>query len=787
MLKNYLKIAFRNLGRHKTFSFINIAGLSISLAFVLLIAAYAQFEMGMNKFNKNYDRIYKVGEGDTPAPVAELIKSNLPQIKEATRIQGGIGFTTIKYGEKVMIVKNVIYSDPDFFNVFTFPAIKGNPQAALAQPMSLVLTESEAERIFGNADPIDKVVEMNNAYDLTVRAVIEDVPQNSSLQFDGVISFASLKRIQGSPTFNPYDWYEINYETYVLFPRECNGVELASQIKSLVLKNMPPADRGFVNPEAYPFKNVYYNAELSSFSSHGSMERDFALISIGALILLVAMINYINLSTARVSTRNKETGVRKTIGASRASLIIQFLSESVVISVVSMIAAVLIAMVLVELFRQFIDSRLSLFPDFILLRAIVFLAFAIVVGVLSGIYPAFFLTSFEPNSILKGDIHHGQGKAFLRKSLIVFQFAITIVLLASTIVIYSQLGYMKNKPLGFQKNNIVYFWINKEIYQQRDAFKTKMLSLSSIEDFAYSYSVPGSMGMQWSDSLGYKGMGIPVIFNSVPTTSEFIRLMGMKIIEGRNFIPNDTNDVNNVIVNQAFARKYGLQEPLSAEFPDYGKDRGKIVGVVKDFNFQSLRSPVTPLAFIDMPDLSWNIGCGVIKMRSSSYADIKSTIDGLTATWREFSPDFPVQYYFLDQALAREYRSDDQFETAFFWFSLFAIFITCLGLFGLTAYTVEQRTKEISVRKILGATVTGITFMLSKQFVMLLLISNVIAWPVAYYVTNRWLRDFAYRIDFSLWIFVMSAAIALAVALLTVSFQTIKAATANPVEALRYE
>lgn len=344
--------------------------------------------------------------------------------------------------------------------------------------------------------------------------------------------------------------------------------------------------------------------------------------------------------------------------------------------------------------------------------------------------------------------------------------------------------YVRNKPLGFQKENITYFPVNREIYDKKDVFKNKILQLSSVNDFSYSASVPGLMGMTWGMNLKYKGKENQVWFHAVPTSSNFIDLMGMKILKGRNFIPNDSNDIGSVVINQAFAEKFGLKKPFEARLTSMGKGKGNIAGIVKDFNFEPLYSQVNPLAFFYFPG---EIGYGVIKINSSSYKDIKSVVNNFKSIWKKVSPDFPVEYNFLDENLARQYKAEERFETVFFYFSLFAIFIACLGLFGLTAYVVEQKTKEISIRKILGATIPGITAMLSRQFILLILLSNIIAWPVAYYITNNWLNDFAYRININIWFFILSALIALIIALFTVISNTVKAATANPFESLRYE
>jgi putative ABC transport system permease protein len=785
MYLNYLKIAFRNLRRYKTFSIINIAGLSISLALVIIIAAFTQVELRVNKFHTNYERIYKVGKNTTPAPIADIIKSNLPEIKKVARIDEDqrSKSVTLTYGNNPMKVKDLIYADPDFFDIFSFQALKGNPQKALKEPMSLILTDSEAKAIFGRQDPIGKIVKINNVCDLTVKAVIKDVPQSSSWQFNGIISFSSIKDILFGGHDDAYSWNNYDYETYILLPNSSDKAVLVKNIESVLVKNLPQSNKD-INTDLFPFKDIYYNPELSNFNSHGSVEKNFALISIAMLILLIAVINFINLSTARVSARNKEAGVRKTIGASRFDLVVQFLSESIAMSVISMIAAVLLALVLVEIFSKSIDIHLVIFPDSVFSRCIIFLVVAIVLGVLSGIYPAFYLTSFKPSSILRGNIYFGNGKTFFRRTLIIFQFSITIVLIISTALIYRQMEYVRNKPLGFQKENIIYFPNNSELDSKRDVFQTKILQSSYVEDFSYSSSVPGEMEMVWGLQLKYEGKESKILFHSVPISCDFIRLMGMKIIEGRGFIDKDTNDAWNVIINESFAKMYGIKDPLKVRLTGMGGGKGNIVGVVKDFNFASLHSKVEPLVFFNCPE--W-IGYGLIKLKSSNYGNIRAVINNLKSVWKEISPDFPIEYHFLDESLNNKYKAEERFEKEFLSFSLFAIFIACLGLFGLTAYTIEQRTKEISIRKILGATITGITMMLSKQFIVLVLISNIIAWPVAYYMVNNWLKEFAYRIDISMWVFLLSGTLALVIALVTVSTNAIKAATANPVKSLKYE
>jgi len=780
MFKSYLTIAFRNIKKYKIFSLINIIGLSISLAVVILISSYAELELGTNKFHQNYDCIYKIGKESTPAPVADVIKSDIPEIKKTTRVQSIFTTSvTMRYADKdPFTVKNLIFTDPDFFNIFSFPAVKGNLQTALIEPMAIVLTETEADRIFGKENPINKTIKLNNEYDLIVKAVIKDIPQNSSMKFGGVASLLSIIKMRGQP----FDWPFNDYETYFLVSKNVNRADLYKKIELVMKKRLPEGSKE-LNTEIFPFEDIYYNPELSNFHTHGSVEKSFTLISLAILILLIAVVNFINLSTARASNRIKEMGVRKTVGASRFSLIKQFLNESIMISFISMALAVLLASESSFLFNHLMDLQLSVFNGAVLNRIIIFSVGALLLGILAGIYPAFYLSSFKPGLILHGEIHQQRGRSYLRKILIVFQFAITVILIVSTFVIYKQLEYFENKPLGFQKENIIYFKTNREVFENKDVFKNKILQIPVVKDFAYSFAVPGEMSLDWRHNLKYEGKEKNIWFTIVTASPDFMRLMGMKIVDGRTFFENNKNDEMNLIINESFVREYGLKNPFQAQFEGM-PGNGNIVGVVKDFNYKSLHSKVEPLVFINAPD--W-FSCGVVKVSSTNYNDIKKVINKLEFLWKQVSPNFPFEYNFLDESLASQYKAEEHFEKTFIGFSSLAIIISCLGLFGLVSFTTEQKTKEIGIRKVLGASVSSLFYMLSKEFLKWVVIADIIAFPIAYYFMNKWLEDFAYKIEISWWIFILSGGIALMIALLTVSFQVIKAAIANPIESLKYE
>jgi putative ABC transport system permease protein len=780
MLKNYFKIAFRNIWKFKVFSLINIIGLSISLAVVIIIASYAEEELSENKFHRNVDCIYKIGKEKTPAPVADVIKSDIPEIKKTARVQSIFTTTvTLKYADKdPLTFKNLIFADPDFFNIFSFPAIKGNLQTALNEPMTVVLPEADAYRIFGNENPIEKTITLNNEFNLTVKAVIKDIPQNSSMKFCAVVSLSSITKMRGQQL----DWPFNDYETYFLTSNNTNKADLEKKVE-LVMKRRLPAGSKVLNMEIFPFKDIYYNQELSSFQEHGNIEKNITLVSIAVFILLIAVINFINLSTARASTRTKEMGVRKTIGASRFSLIKQFLSESMMISFVSMAFAVFLASESSFLINSSMGLKLSIFNGGVLNRILIYSAGALLIGILAGLYPAIYLSSFKPGLILKGDIHQKRGKGHLRKILIVFQFAVTVILIVSTLVIYKQLKYLQNKPLGFQKENIIYFKANKEIFDNKNVFKDKVLQIPAVKEYAYSSAIPGEESLEWRHDLIYEGKKNNIWYSIAPISPDFMRLMGIKIVDGRNFYENSKEDEWNIIINESFTKKYCLKNPFNAKIEGI-IGNGKIVGVAKDFNYKSLHSKVEPLVFVNAPD--W-FSYGVVGLKSSNYKDVKQVINRLELLWRELSPDFPFEYNFLDESLALQYKSEEHFEKTFIGFSFLAIFISCLGLFGLVSFTTEQKTIEIGIRKILGASISSVFYMLLKEFLKWVVIANIIACPVAYYFMNKWLQDFAYKIEISWWVFILSGGIALVIALATVSFQAIKAATANPTESLRYE
>ncbi len=778
MLKNYFKIAIRNLRKFKVFSVINITGFSISLAIIILLALFIENELSVDKFHTNKNRIYKISKGNIPAPVSEIIKSNIPEAENVVLVDNNSNNNlTINYNGIPRTINDIIYTEPGYFNIFSFKSIRGDAREALDKNMSMVLTSTLARRIFGNDNPIGKIVKIDNKHDVTINAVIEDIPQNSSIQFQSAISLKSLKQIWGTKN-DPFDWVHWNYSIYVLSDINSREADLISKITT-VLKNSIPKEHSDMNIDVISFREMYYYPEVHGLQRYGSIKKNSVLITLGILILFITIINYVNLSTARAVTRKKEIGVRKTIGASKIFLISQFLSECVVYSFISIILALIIAELLLPIFNGIVDLKLTLFPDLVFYRSVIFFLLSISLGVLSGIYPAFYLSSLKPEYIFKGESNSNSKRGYLKKGLIIFQFTTATILITATIVIYNQMEYINDKQLGFEKDDIVYFTMNDGIYANKGVVKSKILQFPEVKDFAYSFDVPGKMYMRWGMKLKYEGEESNVWFTCAYSSAEYMKMMNMQIVEGRGFYENDSTDYGKFIINEAFAKENNLDKPLESVF----SGNQTIVGVVKDFNYQSLHSKVEPLVFINAPCYN----TGLIKLKSASYIDVRNTLEKLEIIWKEVSPDFPFEYNFLDDTLKNLYQTESRFEKIFIGFSVLAVLIACLGLWGLTTFITEQKTKEIGVRKILGATIRNITVMISKQFVLLVIISNFIAIPASYYFMNKWLQDFAYRIDITWWMFALSGGIALVIALATVSYQAVKAALANPVESLKYE
>jgi putative ABC transport system permease protein len=684
--------------------------------------------------------------------------------------------------EKTFVIKNFGWADSSVFDVFTFYFIAGNPKTALDDPFALVLTESFAQRIFGNDEAVGQTLMVNNRHEYHVTAVIKDL-ERTHLRFDVLAPFENLGKIIGQSELDSFNSW--NLATYVLLPETHDRAAVAGKITDLfhdTLKEIWKVDFAF---DLYPAKEIYFSR--NAWGNQGNKPMVYTFMAIALFILLIACVNFLNLSTARASLRAKEVGIKKVVGSTRKRLVTQFLGESVLFSLISFVVAIGLASTFLQEFNRLIQRRLSM--DYFWHPSVlcIFIVGAILVGIMAGIYPAFYLSAFRPVAVLKGERTKGVRSGVFRKVLISFQFAISIILIIATTIVLKQLQYIKNKDLGFEKEHIIYmeFARNRNVRKNKDAFRERLMQYPQIQKVTYSQGRPGLV-YNW-EGFEYRGERSGyAIFTVDP---EYLDVYGLELVAGRNFSrERSTDQFRKCLLNETAVRTLGLEEPVGTilHHDDLGgssfpvKDV-EVIGVVKDFHYQTLRFPIQPQMF------GWNDGWHWMASVKISSENVPATIAHIEKTWMEFSPEFPFDFHFVDDLLDRIYQNEERLAKTIGYFAGLGIFIACLGLFGLAAFMAEQRTKEIGVRKVLGASVGGILLLLSKEFSKWVVMANVVAWPLAYFGMHKWLADFAYRTDIGVWPFVLSATLALAIAMTTVSYQSMRAATANPIDSLRYE
>ena len=796
MLKNYFKIAFRNLLRHKGFSFINVAGLAIGMACCILVTLFIMDELSYDRYSKNSDRIYRVvkdfvnddgttlPDATTPPAIGAAIQKDIPEIEHVARLMPGWGRKFyIRNGEKRFIEENVYRADSSIFDVFTFKFIKGDPKTALQPPNAIVLTESAASKYFGKENPIGKTIEMDDWDPQIVTAVVKDVPENSHFKFDLLIPLRFRNRDGSLVNINTnWGWY--NYYTYMKLKPNTNIQLVDKKIRDVFKKNQPENKNNFYSQA---LTSIHLDSNLK-WELRPNSDRIYVYIFgvVALFILIIACINYINLATARSSLRAKEIGVRKVSGAVRSSLVGQFLAESVLVALLSAILALCIAEVLLPGINQVTEKNLVLLrnPNILLIGG-VFL-FSILIGLVAGLYPAFYLSSFEPVRVLKGTALGLNQRLNLRKVLVVTQFTISIALIIGTLVVMQQIKFIQNAKLGLNKDHVI--MINDVGYlsrSDRQSIKNSILQIPGVKNAANTDGIVG--GQNWTTTLRWKGSKSGLLVNFLNIDNDYLQTLNLELKEGRNFsrdFPSDTADA--IILNESAVKQLGVPEPAVGQqiVLDESADTiiyAKVVGVVKDFHFTSLKNEIKPFAFFTDNNRQWYL---TVKLDGSN---LQGTIDKIKTTWEKQVQSRPFQFFFLDETYAKLYKAEQNFKSIFFYITAVAIFIACLGLFGLSAFTIAQRTKEIGIRKVLGASVTGIVSMLSGDFIKLVLIAALIALPVAWWVMHQWLLDFVYRVNIGWWVFVTAISLAVLIALVTISFQAIKAAITNPVKSLRTE
>jgi putative ABC transport system permease protein len=805
MFKNYLKVSLRNLWKNKAFSAINIIGLATGLAVCLLIVLYVVDELSYDKYNVNADRIYRLDAdiffnntsaifAEAPDPLAITLKRDFPEIEEAVRLNKQDDILVKKDNQNVQD-HNAAFADSTFFKVFTVPMIHGNPATALKEPNSIVIDETTAKKYFNSTDVVGKTLVVDNTNYCKITGVIKDIPKQSHFHFRFI-------RPRGKDNDS---WLSNNTYNYVMVRpgvtqqklqkdvdatiNKYLGKELETQLHA-TLTDLKNKGSHFIY-HAIPLTDIHLRSNKSyEIEVNGDITYVYIFSVIAIFILLIACVNFMNLSTARSANRAKEVGIRKVAGSLRTHLITQFLTESVLLSFFSLLLAILIAALLLPLFNQLAAKDMSVSTLFSTWLFPVMIGLVFVVGCVAGSYPAFYLSAFQPIEVLKGKIAKGFKSSWLRSGLVVFQFTISIILIIGTIVIYNQLDYIRSRKIGYNRDQVFVlhnaWYLDKQIHTFRD----ELLNIPGVTNATISGDLPTGTGFDTNGWFRDAAMDPTkaVVLNNFFVDENYIPTLGMEMKEGRNFSKDFPTDSVGIILNETAVKVLGFKDPLkevlySPNFYDggvHGATANHIIGVVKDFNFSSMHNNVAPL--IIQEGENW----GAIAVRINSK-NIPSVINSIQTKWNSMTNGQPFNYTFMDADFNKIYTAEQQTGKLFITFAVFAIFIGCLGLFGLVTYAAEQRTKEIGVRKVLGASVGGIVAMLSKDFAKLVLIAALIAFPVAWWAMHSWLQSFAYRINISWWIFIVAGAAAILIALITVSLQAIRAAIANPVKSLRTE
>lgn len=802
MLKNYFKIAVRNLIRKSGYSLINISGLAVGLSCCLLLALYITDERSYDRFHQQAKDIYRVNVtyeyGGSSAKMYNTPTALLPGIlREFSEVKTGVRLfdvsifspVVVQYEQEKHQEKKFLYADSSFFDVFSFELIKGNPSTALAQPNAVVVTESVAKKYFGDADPMGKIVKINNAQDFQVTGVVEDLPHNSHFHFDFLASFASLNAA-GSET-----WYSANYATYIVFENAANRQKLEKEISAFVAGQLGEefASSGYsFSYDLMPITDIHlYSDVQAEMEPQGSIKNIYIFTVIGVLILLIACINYMNLSTARSADRAREVGMRKVMGAFKKQLFYQFMGESVIITLLATAISIALVGAVLGSFNTFTGKALTIghLLSYPILPGL--LLIIVVVSLLAGAYPALSLASFQPGDVLKGSFKRSSKGNFLRKILVVVQFSISIFLIIGTLVIYKQLNFMRDKKLGYDKENMLVISTDKEVNKNFERIKQQLELRTDVVGVSIASENPANINGGYSIHVegmeGEKTLSV----NAVTVDKDFVSNLGMELLEGKDFTEADVErstreDFNtreySFLVNEELVKQILLTPGgIVGRRAMLNGRKGVVAGVLKDFHFSSLKNKINPLVLFIEPSQYNEI---LVKINP---VDMEQTLAGVSAVWAEQVPHRPFDYRFLDQEYQKLYDNELRLGDIFTMFASLAIIIACLGLFGLVAFTVEQRTKEIGIRKVLGATIASLFLLVSRDFAKLVIIAFLITAPLAYYGMSQWLAGFEFKVTIGFLPVFLAVAMALLLSLITISYQSVKAAMMNPVDTLRNE
>jgi putative ABC transport system permease protein len=801
MFENYLKTAYRNIKKHLGYSLINVAGLAIGMACCILILFFVFDELSYDKFHENHARIYRVTRkwfnadgvvnlhlGHVAPPVAPLLKNDFPEIVHAVRLIG-VGGLLVGRDSAFYEESRFFFAEEDLFKVFTFDMIAGDPDTALRDPFSVVITDEMAERYFGMEDPIGQSLAIqasSQKADMKVTGVIKPLPHNSHFHADFLGSFTTYEAIVGDQELQ--NWGSNNYATYLLMQEGYDIERLKAQLDPFIDRHYGEGLSQRTKLELQRLTDIHLYSHLDSeIEANSDITYVFVFSIIALFILLIACVNFMNLATARSASRAKEVGLRKIIGAQRPQLIRQFLSESIITAIISLMIAIGVVLAVLPTFNRFIGRNLSLNISGNVSIFLSLFLIAIFVGLLSGIYPAVFLSAFKPIRVLKGNLDAGKKGFSFRTVLVIFQFAISIILIICVGVVSRQLDFMRTRNLGFDEEHVVVLPSSPAIISRLEGFKTRLIQNPNILSISAAKRVPSGRLL---DSAGARVLSgetsQPIDFRiaQLRVDYDYIPTFKMEMAAGRNFSREmGTDPTQAFIINETAAKRIGWKSPEEAigKGFGYGRRNGQIIGVVKDFHFESLHQEISPIVmFLSKTDMSQ------ISIRIASE-NIPQTMAFLKDIWAEMRPNYPFSYYFIDENFDQLYKSEEKLGRIFSYFAFLSVLIGCLGLFGLASYSSERRTKEIGIRKVLGASSPSISFLLSKEFTKWVLLANVIAWPAAYLIMSWWLQNFAYRSGIGIGTFFLAGGIAWGIAFLTVSYQALKASIADPVTALKYE
>ncbi|MCP4723972.1 MAG: FtsX-like permease family protein [bacterium] len=787
MFKNYTKMTIRNIRRNKGYSFINIFGLSIGIACFSLMLLWVLNELSYDGFHRNSDNIYRIIQKQnsngvithlsrTPPPIAKYLEENYPEVLTGVRIWNNSN-TTFSYQNREYAERG-IFADPELFTVFDFPILQGDVAPALEDPNSIFISERFAKKVFGNETALGKVLDAGNNRMMNVAGVFRNVPKNSHLQFDFVRPFEQIKRYG----IRMNQWQNSNNPiySYIHVSDNVNISALNSKIASIITDNVPSRDT-----EIYlqNLNDVYLRSDFTGdVSGLGNISFVYIFSIMAVFVLAIAVINFVNLTTAKSAKRAKEVGVRKVTGASRINLVRQFFVESIILSFISMVISCFIVISSMPVFNNLTGKTIDFNIQNILLYGSILLGITLVTGILSGIYPALFLSSFKPVTVLKGTLRSGIKGSMLRKSMVLVQFALSSILVLGSLIVFGQLNYLRNKDMGFERKDLIYLPMTSNLRTNFDTFKDQLLNDPAVLNASVCSHLLTDVThiggyIDWEGNMSENKAAM----NCLLVDPDFVNTMSMNILEGRDFSSVLSTDTSKAfILNEEAVKQMGIDDVVGKRIK-YGRSTGEIVGVVKNFHFKPLRNEIEPVILINSMGEPYYLYIRV------EPGNITRAVDHINRIFSEFEPDEQLNYSFLDETLAAMYNTEERMGQALIYFTAIAVLISCLGLFGLVSYIAEQLKKEIGIRKVLGASVSGLVVFLSLDFIKWVIIANVISWPVAYWALNSWLNNFAYRLQIGWLFFLYSSLIAVIIALITLSYQTIKAATASPVDSLQYE